>query len=97
MVLYEAMSKGIPIISFDRGCISCQVGRGGHVLASESEFGQAALAILENYIQFPEQLLTQRAAAQLEFKNDREQARALFSSLFSTIPLVITPTMSFRE
>jgi glycosyltransferase involved in cell wall biosynthesis len=64
LVLFEALSYGIPVISYDRGCISSDLGTNGAVLIPpDAEFEPEALRVLSEWIEAPDQYTRARQDA----------------------------------
>ena len=54
MVVLEAMRSGLPVISYDRGCISALIGREwGKVVSYEVNFPTTAFEVIKNYFLHP--------------------------------------------
>jgi len=49
LVLWEAMSAGVPVISYARGCIASQLETGGVLVATDKDFVAVALEVLEGW------------------------------------------------
>ncbi|MET4330379.1 glycosyltransferase involved in cell wall biosynthesis [Bradyrhizobium sp. i1.15.2] len=62
-VLYEAMAAGNAVISYERGCISSQVGNCGLVIAKEEPFVPAACEWLREFEANCERTASRRAIA----------------------------------
>ena len=54
IVLNEALAAGAPVISVDRGCVSCLVGDGGCVLDAEVDFAVNAARHVEQWVREPD-------------------------------------------
>lgn len=46
LVVFEALSHGLPVIAFDRGCIAEQVGEAGLVVGPDADFVARATALI---------------------------------------------------
>ena len=46
LVIFEALSHGLPVIAFDRGCIAEQVGDAGLVIKPDADFVACAAALI---------------------------------------------------
>jgi glycosyltransferase involved in cell wall biosynthesis len=95
-VLFEAMAHGIPVISYDRGCIRSQVADGGYVFPQGTDIISETLNVLERYSQQPGCLEAQRHAALSHFKDERRRGQERIASLFETTPaevvgLIVNP------
>jgi glycosyltransferase involved in cell wall biosynthesis len=88
-VLFEAMAHGIPVISYDRGCIRSQVADGGHVFSQGTDIIQETLNILERYGQKPGCLAFQRHAALGHFKEERRRSQEAIANLFEARPFEV--------
>ena len=93
-VLFEAMANGIPVISYDRGCIRSQVGDGGYVFHQEVDIIAEALRVLERYCEQPECLAAERRAALSQFDRERRLGEERTARLFELTP---TETVSHRS
>lgn len=85
-VLFEAMSYGIPAISYDRGCIRNQIADAGFVLAQGSDVVSATVKALMEYHDRPEYLAKQKCAALDQFERQRRQGQDLAAKLFDASP-----------
>lgn len=90
-VIFEAMAYGVPVLSYDRGCIKGQVRSCGCVFAQEDHFADAAVSWLAekatNKPAFERLRLDTRSA----FLEDRRQALDVVDNLFSKDPAWISP------
>jgi glycosyltransferase involved in cell wall biosynthesis len=86
-VLFEAMAQGIPVISYDRGCISSQVADGGHVFPQDADIIPATLAVLQDYRAGAGLLGACRRAAIAQFEKERSSGRELIGHLFEASPV----------
>ncbi len=85
-VLFEAMAHGIPVISYDRGCIRSQVADGGHVFPQAANIISEALNILEHYHEKPDVLRGQGRAALSHFKEEQLRGQERIANLFEAKP-----------
>ncbi len=53
LVVWEALLSEIPVIAYDRGCVSAQVGEAGKIIPAEDDFSEAAVKLLEAWIAEP--------------------------------------------
>lgn len=83
-VLFEAMSRGIPVISYDRGCIRSQVADAGLVLAQGSDAVSSTMSALMKYRNSPDYLIEQKRAAIDHFEKEQQHGRDLVAKLFDT-------------
>jgi glycosyltransferase involved in cell wall biosynthesis len=86
IVIFEALAKGIPVISFDRGSIASQVGRAGKMIHAADNFVLDALKVLEYYRQNPEALSNDQSSARDRYDDARRAAQYQIAELFSAIP-----------
>lgn len=91
-VIFEAMAHGIPVLSYDRGCIRGQVGTCGKVLDRGDGFIPFALDWLKMQLTSPQTLGDLKLDVKMTFLNDRAQARQRVAILFDLEPLVIQPS-----
>jgi glycosyltransferase involved in cell wall biosynthesis len=90
-VLFEAMAHGIPVISFDRGCIRSQVRTAGRVVGDDADFVLEALQVLELYRQDPEVFAAHQHAARVCYENERCTGQAQIAQLFDAMPTKVIP------
>lgn len=88
-VLFEALAQGIPVISYDRGCIRSQVADGGHVFPQDADIIPAALAVLQHYRSRPGLLSECRRAAITQFEKEKNSGRELIGHLFEASPVEV--------
>lgn len=81
-VVFEAMSYGVPVLSYDRGCIACQVGECGAVIERNDDFIPFALDWLKSQNAFPQILAQLKLDAKEAFIEDRKEALNKAKSLF---------------
>ncbi len=85
-VIFEALAHGIPVLSYERGCICSQVLSHGAVAPRAKPFVPFALDWLERQIASPEAFSRLRLDAQAAFKEDRRTARQAAASIFVSPP-----------
>jgi glycosyltransferase involved in cell wall biosynthesis len=85
-VLFEAMAHGIPVISYDRGCIRSQVADGGHVFPQAENIISETLNVLEHYREKPDVLRDQGYAALIHFKEEQRSGQECIANLFEAKP-----------
>jgi len=68
LVVWEALSAGIPVIACDRGCIRCQIGEAGKVIANNRDFVVDALDTLTAWLENPAEYQQFALATQLQYK-----------------------------
>ena len=81
-VIFEAMAHGIPVISYDRGCIRSQVADGGYVFAQGVNIISETLNVLERYRQNSDYLAAQGQAALSHFEDERRLSQDRINDLF---------------
>ena len=81
-VIFEAMARGIPVVSCDRGCIRSQVADAGFVLRQEVDIVSEAVAVLEAYSDNPNKLASHREAALRHFSAERSRGQDLIANFF---------------
>lgn len=91
-VIFEAMACGIPILSYDRGCIKGQVGMCGSVLKRDEGFTPFALNWLTTIMTSPETLRELQHNTKTAFLEDRSEARQSLTRLFDLEPLALSPS-----
>jgi glycosyltransferase involved in cell wall biosynthesis len=55
LVVLEALAAGLPVITYQRGCISEQVGEAGIVIPADDDFIQSATSVLRAWKDTPEE------------------------------------------
>lgn len=87
LVLFEALAAGVPVIATDRGCISCDVTKGGRVFPDRAYLGEA-VDTLSRWV-------NERAALQEASAAASEHAKALYGTasaeLEGLIALILQP------
>lgn len=81
-VIFEALAYGVPVISFDRGCIREQVGDGGYVFDQDTNFVGQALVVLRHLLEKQSDLNALRANALRRFEIEKTSSRAAVANLF---------------
>lgn len=85
-VIYEAMSAGVPVIAYGRGCIPCQVPEGaGLVIPPSSDFVSAACAEIGRWARDPAGLALASHKAVEAMRVAHEQARAGLMELVAAL------------
>lgn len=92
-VIFEAMAHGVPVLSYDRGCIRGQVGVCGAVLDRNGDFVSFALNWLKAQIASPNTLSQLKHEAKVVFLDDHTQAKQLAEMLFEQGPVVMQPSI----
>ena len=54
LVVWEALLSGVPVIAYDRGCISGQVGEAGKIIPQDIDFIEAAMKLVGSWMTQPE-------------------------------------------
>jgi glycosyltransferase involved in cell wall biosynthesis len=93
-VVFEAMAHGVPVLSYDRGCIRGQVEACGAILERDGDFIPFALAWLRKHLADPALLEGLKVGTKTAFLNDREQAKQTLAMLFATEYSVVQPSPS---
>ena len=85
-VVYEAMSAGVPVIAYGRGCIPCQVPEGaGLVIPPGGDFVSAACAQIERWTRDPAAWTLASRKAIEATRIAHEQARAGLMELVAAL------------
>lgn len=90
-VIYEAMSRGVPVLSFNRGCIAEQVGKAGAVAEQDVDFAVFAIEHLRQWLSDPEAFARLRLDTLKLFLEDRAKAHEAARNLLSLTPETIAP------
>lgn len=91
-VIFEAMAHGIPILSYDRGCIKEQISDCGAVLDRENDFISFALDWLKKQLNSPETLNELKRITKMAFLDNRTQAKQIVDRLFDLDPKSVRPS-----
>jgi glycosyltransferase involved in cell wall biosynthesis len=81
-VIFEAMARGIPVVSCDRGCIRSQVADAGFVLPQEADIVSEAVEVIKAYSDNPNKLASHREAALRHFSAERSRGQDLIANFF---------------
>lgn len=92
-VLFEAMAFGIPILTYDRGCINGQVAGCGSVLNRDSCFVSETLDWLKTHMASPQTLQQLKIEAITAFLNDRAEAKQRLEVIFDLEPQAYRPSL----
>jgi glycosyltransferase involved in cell wall biosynthesis len=85
-VVYEALSAGVPVIAYGRGCVRCQVPEGaGLVVATGDDFVAAACAQIARWSRDPAAWTRASHQAIAETRKAYERARAGLMDLVSAL------------
>jgi len=85
LVILEAMSSGIPVIGWDRGCIGEMLLWGdsdSHAIQKEASFSALAATKIEDWLSSPELYRQKSAAARGQFERLSNQSQQTFKRLF---------------
>lgn len=86
VVIHEAMSRGLPVIAFGRGCIPEMIGPGSGLVIDPGEpFGPPALAKIEEWINLPETYRRASCAAKTQFALYLADSTCIWRSLLEEI------------
>jgi glycosyltransferase involved in cell wall biosynthesis len=97
-VLFEAMASGLPVISYDRGCIRSQVADGGYVFPQGTDDAiSTTVDILERYCRDPGILAEQGRAALHQFGDERRRGQLQTAELFESEPIDVIVTRQRHE
>ena len=97
-VLFEAMAHGIPVISYDRGCIRSQVADGGYVFAKGADNAvSGTVDILERYCRNPHVLAEHGRAARRQFEEEHRRGLAQTAELFESKPTEVVVAQRRQE
>ncbi|MDR3631676.1 MAG: glycosyltransferase family 4 protein [Desulfocapsaceae bacterium] len=91
-VIFEAMAHGVPVLSYDRGCIRGQIGACGATLERDGDFIAFALDRLKTYMASPMALQELKLETKAAFLDDRAQAKQRMAMLFDLQPLAVQPS-----
>jgi glycosyltransferase involved in cell wall biosynthesis len=83
LVVLEAMSHGIAVVSTDRGCLDCLAGYGGNVAVNESDFVQTAIDQLQRWLADETLLAEAKSASAAGFTKLAEANREALDSLIA--------------
>jgi len=81
-VVYEAFASGVPVVSYDRGCILSQVGKCGAVQRRNEDFVSFALSWLKETLANPDFLFQLKLEARASFLEDRKLSKEKAQTLF---------------
>ncbi len=90
-VIAEAQSYGIPVLSFERGCICDQVGSCGAVFKQEQNFQESAVTWLKEKADDMSALNDLKAASREAFLRDKVEAFDIAQNCFRLEPKIIKP------
>ena len=81
-VVFEALAHGVPVLSYDRGCIANQIGSCGSVQVRDAEFLLFALDWLKAHCKSPTTLAQLKRDACETFRRDQQESINYLSALF---------------
>lgn len=96
-VIFEAMSHGVPVLSFDRGCIREQVQTAGAVAEQGADFPSFAVARIAQWLADPHFFESLRLDTARLFQEDRRKALDVAENLLSRSPPTIEPSHDDRQ
>lgn len=85
LVVWEALSFGIPVIAYKRGCIANQVGQAGISIEQENDFVDNTLKKLEEWIAHPETFQNVIAESQEQYRNMHGKAEKQWQTFFDLL------------
>jgi glycosyltransferase involved in cell wall biosynthesis len=87
MVLFEAMSRGIPVISYDRGCIRSQVADAGLVFSDGTNIVAKVVSAVMRYHNDLDWMSEQKEAAFRQFEDEQRRGQSVVATLFDADPI----------
>src|SRR5262249_35339737 len=91
----EALARGIPILSYDRGCICSQVQSFGATLPQGNDFVPFAIEWLKRYLALPKELAQLKAEARASYEQEyaaaTRKAAEMFGAAACPTPVVTGP------
>ncbi len=97
-VLFEAMAHGLPVISYDRGCIRSQVADGGYVFPQGSESAiESAIDLLARYSRDADAFAERGRAARQQFEEEHRRGRGQIAELFDLEPEDVVFTRQIHQ
>ncbi len=86
IVVHEAMSRGIPVIAYGRGCIPEMIGpESGLVIDPGESFAPQALAKIQEWVDSPESFRRASCGARARFASSRVGSSGLWCALLEEI------------
>lgn len=85
LVLFEAASRGIPVVSHDRGCIAEDSAGTFHLIGPDEDFVEPALSKLREWIEHPDRLAAARDASLRQVDRLREAAAGQMEALLDRL------------
>ena len=86
IVLNEALSFGVPVISVRRACIPCLVGEGGVIISPELDFAKVAAQIVTKWIS---DVGSHRAACAAAYQRGRDLESKTASSMQALVNTIV--------
>jgi glycosyltransferase involved in cell wall biosynthesis len=97
-VVFEAMARGVPVISYDRGCIRSQVANGGYVFPKGADNAiSVTVDLLDRYCRDPYALAELRRAARRQFEEERGRGLGQTAELFESEPIEVVVARQRQE
>jgi glycosyltransferase involved in cell wall biosynthesis len=93
-VIFEALAYGVPVISYDRGCIRSQVGEAGFVIAQDADAIRNIVAVLEGYLKAPMELAYHSDLARRVYERERCAADIQKRALINCEPVEVVPAFT---
>lgn len=95
LVIHEAMSKGIPVIAFGKGCINEIIApESGNVIDINKNFTDIAVKQISNWVNNPDTFNQMKIDTQNKFKNTRSKSIESLDLLISKITKPTTKNVS---
>jgi glycosyltransferase involved in cell wall biosynthesis len=85
LVVFEALSHGLPVIAFDRGCIAEQVGDAGLIIKSNADFVTSCVALIASWSEDGAAHEAMRACAYERFKSLHGYAQRQLTDLLARL------------
>ncbi len=85
LVIWEALAAGIPVLTYERGCIRDQLEDASVLIPATADFVAPALACLEKWRTSGEEYGLQVRLAQEQYERMKEQSRLQFQELLTSL------------
>ena len=85
LVVWEALSFGVPVIVYKRGCISNQVGQAGIIIEQENDFVDNTLKMLEEWIANPQTFQNVIIESKEQYRNMHGKAEKQWQTFFDLL------------
>jgi len=95
LVILEAMSSGIPVIGWQRGCIGEMLhwrNSGSHAIQQEESFAALAVATIETWLSEPQRYRQNSAEVRAHFERLSTESKHAFERIFPSELVKITQT-----